>query len=116
MVDQKIEQEAPDAVHSVENALSALWEKAREASFLISSLREEKKKLAQRLEELEEELMETKNDLIIKQTHLEQLRNEPTLSEESKSNGGVQMSDTEKRILEQKLKNVISKLDQYLSS
>ena len=34
MVDQNLEQESSDAMHSVENTLASLWDKAREASLL----------------------------------------------------------------------------------
>lgn len=112
MVDQKIDSEEVEATHAVENALSSLWEKAREASYLISTLRDEKKKLQLHIEELEEELASLRNDLLSKQSQLEEVRGE--LSTHS-ANGAMNISGEEKRELQRKIGMVISKLDQYLS-
>ena len=116
MVDQKIDPEILDSTTAIETALSALWEKAREASLLISTLRDEKKSLLQRIEELEEDVKQSHNDAILKQTAIEQLRME--LTEHSSSSQAVivnGMSEEEKSDVEHKLKTIISKLDQYLS-
>lgn len=112
MVDQKVEQEAIDATHAVENALSLLWEKAREASYLISTLRGEKKKLQARVEELEEELAGIRNVLLSKQSQLEEVKSELLHTSE---NGSLSISAEEKRELQRKINSLISKLDQYLS-
>lgn len=113
MVDQKIENETPEGTHVVESALTALWEKAREASYLISTLRDEKKKLQTRIDEIEEDLLHVKNELLMKQTQLDQLQKEI-------SNGSAQsvvsLTEHEKRDLQAKMRLLISKLDQYLSS
>lgn len=115
MVDQKIEQEIPEGVNTVENALIALWEKAREASCLITTLREDKKKMLQQIDDLEEELTQTKNEFIVKQTQLEQIRQEIAEHTVARTNGRVTLDEEEKRMLQQKLKSVVAKLDQYLS-
>lgn len=113
MIDQKIENETLDGTHAVENALTALWEKAREASYLISTLRDDKKKLQSRIEEVEEELTHVKNELLLKQSQLDQLQKE-------KSNGSapsaVSLAEDEKRDIQEKIRLIISKLDRYLSS
>ncbi|MFA6539971.1 MAG: hypothetical protein WCT99_00055 [Bacteroidota bacterium] len=116
MVDQKIDPEIVDSTTAIETALSALWEKAREASLLISTLRDEKKSLLQRIEDLEEDVKQSHNDAILKQTAIEQLRIELTEhSSGSKTLVVNGMSEDEKREFEHKLKTIISKLDQYLS-
>ncbi len=112
MVDQKIEQDTLDPTHTVENALAALWEKAREASYLITTLRDEKKKLQLRVEELQEELTGLKNDLVSKQSQLEEVRSE--LSRHS-GNGFPDITGEEKKELQRKIGSLVSKLDQYLS-
>jgi len=112
MVDQKIESETIDVTHAVENALSSLWEKAREASYVISTLRDEKRKLQARVAELQEELTSIKNDLLSKQSQLEEARSELTTHS---TNGSSNISVEEKRELQRKISAVISKLDQYLS-
>ncbi len=114
MVDQKIEQESSDSMHSVENALASLWDKAREASLLISTLREEKRRLSQKVEELEEDLQQTKNDFIIQQSQVEKLKQD-LITDSVRKNGAISLAEDEKRILQQKLRNVISKIDQYLT-
>ena len=113
MVDQKIEKENIDSTQSIETALTALWEKAREASYLISTLRDEKKRLQVRIEELEEELAQGKNALQLKEVHIERLNDELTSGEKQE---GIAMAAEEKRMLQQKIRSAVSKLEQYLSS
>lgn len=115
MVDQNLDQESSDAVHSVENALASLWDKAREASLLISTLREEKKRLLQRIEELEDDVKHAKNETVLQQSQLEKLKFELS-TDNAKKNSSLQIDEEEKRHLQQKLKNTIAKLDQYLTS
>ncbi len=110
MVEQNVEQESSDAVHSVENALSALWDKAREASLLISTLREERKRLLLKIDELEEEISHSKSVSEELQMQIEKLQTGKTLK-----NAAINLEEEEKRLLQQKLRNVISKLDQYLT-
>lgn len=114
MVDQNIDQQSSDAIHSVENALSALWDKAREASLLISTLREERKRHIKLLEELEEELHQLKDQTVTQQSLIEKLQLQLN-SEAEKKNGSMALQEEEKRMLQQKIRNIISKLDQYLT-
>jgi chromosome segregation ATPase len=110
MVDQNLDQPSSDSVHGVENALSSLWDKAREASLLISTLREEKKHLAQRIGELEDELRNARHDTAELQSQFDAAR-----STAAAKTSSVDMEEDEKRMLQQKLRSVISKLDQYLT-
>ncbi len=113
MVDQNFEQDSPDATHSVENALASLWDKAREASLLISTLREEKKRLLKKIDDLEEDLKQSKNDLVLQQEQIEKIK-ETATSETIQKNEHIALDENDKRILQQKLRNTISKLDQYI--
>jgi chromosome segregation ATPase len=113
MVDQKVEKENIDSAQTLENALTALWEKAREASYLISTLRDDKKRLQGRVEELEEELAQEKNAMRLKELHIGQLNDELTSGDK---NDSIAIAVEEKRMLQQKIRNAVSKLDQYLSS
>lgn len=115
MVDQKIEQETTDVANPIENALNALWEKAREASLLISTLNEEKKALLRKIETLEEELVQSKNEAIIKQSNLDQIRNELEENGKSASENFIALDHESKQHLQVKLQNLITKIDQYLS-
>jgi chromosome segregation ATPase len=110
MVEQTVGQETPETVNSVENALGSLWEKTREASLLISTLREEKKRLLLKIDELEEELKHSKNESMLLKSQLEKIQSSTALK-----NAAINLEEDEKRLLQQKLRNVISKLDQYLT-
>jgi len=113
MVDQNFEQDSSDAINSVENALASLWDKAREASLLISTLREEKKRLLRKIDELEEEVKQSKNDVILQQSQIETMKVN-AVSNTIQKNESVALDVNERRLLQQKLRNVISRLDQYL--
>ncbi len=113
MVDQNFEQGSSDAINSVENALASLWDKAREASLLISTLREEKKRLLRKIDELEEDLKQSKNDAILQQAQIETMKMN-AVSDTIQKNESIALDVNERRLLQQKLRNVISKLDQYL--
>ncbi|MFA5833123.1 MAG: hypothetical protein WDA22_06570 [Bacteroidota bacterium] len=110
MVEQNLEQESSDSMHSVENALSSLWDKAREASLLISTLREEKRQLLLKIEEMESEMVSAKNEIMHLQSQIENLQSNAAIK-----NVAINLEEGEKRLLQQKLRNVISKLDQYLT-
>ena len=112
MVDQKIDQETIDVTHAVENALASLWDKAREASYLISTLRDEKRKLQIQVNDLQEELVAIRNDLLSKQSQLEEVRSELT---NHAGNGSLTLTVDEKRELQRKISSIISKLDQYIA-
>ena len=112
MVDQKIDQENIDTTHSVENALSALWEKAREASYVISTLRDDKKKLQLRIEELQDEISLIKNELLDRQSQFDELKREHL--EVNKDSASV-INGHEKQELKTKISSLVMKIDQYLS-
>lgn len=114
MTDQDLEKHSSDLVHNVENAISLLWDKAREASLLISTLREEKKRLLSRVEELQSDLTQSRNEILLLQSQIEKLNQEIAKNGALKNNA-LAMSDEEKKILQQKLKNALTKLDQYLT-
>lgn len=113
MVDQNFDQDSSDAISSVENALASLWDKAREASLLISTLREEKKRLLKKIDELEDELQQSKNNGILQQSQIDQLKVN-AVSDTIQKNESIAIDENDRRLLQQKLRNVISKLDQYL--
>lgn len=106
MVDQNIDPHSSDAVHGVETALTALWDKAREASLLISTMREERKRLSQRIIELEEELtvLRTANETLQSQA-----------SESGKKTDSIALDAEERRALQQKVRSLIAKIDQYIA-
>lgn len=109
-MDDNKEQLVVENSRSIEDALQMLWEKAREASVVISALREEKKKLQYQNEELERELQQTHNDLLVKKSELEKLRNDVS----EVQNGSVSLRDEEKKELQQKLQTILVKINSYL--
>jgi len=113
MVDQKIEKENMDSAQSLENSLSALWEKAREASYLISTLRDEKKRLMSRIAELELDLENERTIVRVKEAEIGQLT--ASMNDDAQ-NAAIALNEAEKRQLQQKLRTAVAKLDQYLSS
>ncbi|KAB2926364.1 MAG: hypothetical protein F9K22_00540 [Bacteroidetes bacterium] len=110
MVDQKIDPNA-DPTHAVENALTALWDKAREASYLISTLRDERKKLQTRVEELELELAGVRTELGSRIGELERMQDDL----QARGTASVALGDEERRALQQKIRNIMTVLDQYLA-
>ncbi|NUN70360.1 MAG: cell division protein ZapB [Bacteroidetes bacterium] len=94
-------------MNGVEHALSALWDKAREASLLISTLREERKRLAQRVAELEEEVSHLRVSNQQAQADLQK-------AAETSAGAGPAIDLEEKRVLQQRLRTMITKLDQYI--
>lgn len=114
MVDQKLEKENNiDSAHGVENALTTLWEKAREASYLITTLQDERIKLQTKVNELEGELQSAKNEILLKDSQLEKMSTELRTKLKAETNG---IDEDEKRMLRQKIKNILGTLDQYLST
>ncbi len=114
MGEQNTEQQSPEAIISVEDALASLWDKAREASLLISTLREEKKQLLKKIHDLDEEIGEMKSANLLQQTQLASLRQDLDAAAEKKS--GTVALDTEERLaLQKKIKTIILKIDQYLA-
>ncbi|MBW7887080.1 MAG: hypothetical protein H3C35_01815 [Bacteroidetes bacterium] len=109
-MDDNKEQTIIENPRSIEDALQILWEKAREASVVISTLREEKKKLQYQVEELTQELQQTHNDLLVKRTELEKLRTENT----GTINGSAVVAEEEKKELQQKLQLILEKINSYL--
>lgn len=114
MVDQNLDQHSSDAVNSVENALSSLWDKAREASLLISTLREEKKRLIQRIADLDEEISHLKANNLQQRSQIDMLQADAETAAQKRS-GAILVDTEEKRILQQKIRSIISKLDQYIT-
>ena len=110
MVDQNPDTHASESVSGVENALTALWEKAREASLHISTLREEKRQLQQQLHDLSEEMSILRQERDVLNERMELL-----LASQSSAASAVSLDEEEKRQLQYKVRSVITKIDQYLT-
>lgn len=113
-----MDQQAPDVstpaygdVRSLENGLKALWEHTHRAGELITELRGEKKVLMSRLEELEAELIQVRQEL----TRKEQLIKKMTVegAEVAPVRGSV-LVNGERDAMVQKIKGLLAKLEAYL--
>ena len=104
------EQIPVETERSLEAALQMLWEKAREASVVISTLREEKKKLLYQIDELEKEIQYLHSELNSRKNEIEEIRNSTA---EVSSNGAL-LSDVDKKELQEKLKLILGKINSYL--
>jgi SMC interacting uncharacterized protein involved in chromosome segregation len=112
-VQEEIEHEIASNGTSLENALKQLWERARIASEVITTLRNEKKQLQDKVNELESSMARTKSEALVKEVELEHLREEiERLHVLEKSNGSL--NDSEKMKVIGKIKSLIEKINTYL--
>ena len=97
--------------HTIEQALQVLWDKAREVSVLISTLREEKKRLQYQISELENDLKESHKELQEKKLLVEKLHAEQG---EGSRNGGAGLDEAQREELQEKINIILSKINSYL--
>jgi chromosome segregation ATPase len=112
-----VEQPQQDAVpgvspelRAVEAGLKGLWERARRASEAVRDLREEKRILQGRVEELEREVGRLTQDLRRKEEALHLV--ESAAGADTKR--GTFLGDGEREALAQRIKTLLVKLDAYL--
>ncbi len=104
------EQITTETERSLENALQMLWDKSREASVVISTLREEKKKLLYQIDELEKEVQHLYSELNGKKSEIETIRN----SMGDISTNGAMLNNIDKKELQEKLTIILGKINSYL--
>lgn len=102
------------------SALEPVWEKVRAVAALLSSLRQEKKQLEERVAELEAEVRRANETLAVQEAELARVKAEFDTIE---TTGRTQVQcpaavlGTEERLqLQQKIKTALSKIDTYLSA
>jgi len=98
-------------VRALESNLKALWERARRAAELITELRGEKRVLHQRVEELETELIQVRQDLARKEQLIKRMTAEA--GEAAPAKGSV-LSNGERDATVAKIKDLLAKLEAYL--
>jgi chromosome segregation ATPase len=110
-----VDQTSADATHilqadnnTIDAWLKGLWDRARKASELIGRLREEKGELQTRVASLEEEVLRMKQELANKE---EMVR---ALSREQGDDRGSTLLNGEREQLSAKVKELLTKLDEYL--
>lgn len=91
---------------AVEAALKALWDRARRAGELITSLREENSSLRSRVEELQARVLQLEEEV----EHQRQL---PDPVAEAKP-GAVVFGNGERELLISRVKHLLAKLEAYL--
>lgn len=101
------------------SALEPVWEKVRAAAVLLTSLRQEKKQLEERVDHLEDEVRRSREALGEQSAELARLKME---LEALDTTGRAQvqcpaaMGNEERQVLQQKIKTALSKIDTYLSA
>lgn len=95
---------------TLEGGLKALWERARRAAEVIVQLREEKRVLQARIEQLERELHEVRRELSAQ----EQLNGSASGNGGAGAESAVGFAHDEKEVLAGRVRELLSRLDAYL--
>ena len=112
-----------NGAHALDDVFKGIWEKTRAAGELINHLRDEKRDLLERLENLErasaerlktheKEISALRADLTSKDQDLKRLRTEHT--QLLSSNGHHSFSEEERAILKDRIRDLITKINSYL--
>jgi hypothetical protein len=108
-VQEEIEHESS----STEIALRTLWEKARLASALIATLQEQKSMLQQRIQELEQAMTQMRNEAVVKDMEIMQLRAEIDRMQAGMSK--EPLLNVEDRVeLQTKIQTLLQKIETHL--
>ena len=109
-----MEKEVETATDSstLEESIKGLWDKARTAGNLIVQLRDEKKSLGVRLQQVENELQSIKDALGNREQELKRLRAE--YAQMVSSNGQNAFTENEKENLKNKIRDLIAKINSHL--
>ena len=98
-------------LHTLEASLEKLWEKARRVSDVLIRLQGENKELIARAREREQLESQLKSDLRARDQELERIRSEVLRLQ---SNGSQAFSRVEKEELQQRIKDLITKINSRL--
>ncbi len=100
----------PAELKSVESSLKALWERARRTSEVIHDLREEKRVLQAKVEQMEQEMRHLQQEMAKKE---QTLRSVGATGDESLRKVVV-IADGEREALSARIKSLLAKLEAYL--
>ena len=112
-VEQQNQESAAGAspeLRAVEAGLKALWEKARHTSDVLHGVRDDKRTLESRVEELEREVSRLTQELRRREDALRMME---TTGGDGARRGAV-IGDGEREALAQRIKGLLEKLDAYL--
>ena len=99
-------------VNILDDALKSVWDKIRLATQLIGQLRDEKRKLTVRVDELDRQVATLRTDVISRDQELKRLRSEH--AQLLNANGHQAFTDEDKENLKGKIRDLISKINSYL--
>ena len=102
----------PNDASSLDDMLKSVWDKIRLATHLISQLRDEKRLLASRTEELERQVASLRTEIQSKEHEIKRLRSEH--AQLANANGQQSFSDEEKVAVKERIRDLISKINSYL--
>jgi predicted RNase H-like nuclease (RuvC/YqgF family) len=113
-----VEQQQPDTVQgfpaelkAVESSLKALWERARRTSEVIHGLREEKRELQAKVEQMENEMRRLQQDMAKKE---QTLRTVGATGDEASLKKAFIIGNGERDALAARIKLLLAKLEAYL--
>jgi predicted nucleic acid-binding Zn-ribbon protein len=96
---------------SLETSLKALWDRTKRAGELIVQLREDRTGLRRRVDELEQEIVQLKEEVSHKEELIKKISAEPM---RPSGKNGVVLSDGERRQLGARVKELLAKIEGYL--
>ncbi len=112
---QDTEQEIGRDGNALESALKSLWERARAASELIRALREERRLLQAKVEELEASVTRARNESLVRDVEVEQLRGAVRKMEEEGS-AALVMTEEERKQLRERISRLLERIEARLSA
>jgi predicted nucleic acid-binding Zn-ribbon protein len=101
----------PRALQGVEAGLRKLWEKARRAGELIAQLRAEKADLDSKVDQMEGEITQLKEQLAMKEELVRTMSEKQSLAE---ATGGGITVDGDREALRTKVKELLARINGYL--
>lgn len=96
---------------SLEASLKALWDRAKRAGELIAQLRDERSAFQHRVEELEHEITQLREELSQKDELIKKASSAPP---RQPGKDGVILSDAERQQLEARVRELLAKIEGYL--
>ena len=94
---------------TMDEVLKSVWDKIRLAAHLIGQLREEKRVITSRIEELERQMASLRADLQSRDHEIKRLRTEH--AQMVNSNGQQSFSEEEKEAIKNRIRELISKIN-----
>ena len=101
-----------EEMSTLDSVLKSFWDKVHSASELIQQLREEKKILKERSEELEQQVSSLRQEVVTRDHELKRLRAEH--AQLLSANGNNTFTPQEREEMKSRVRDIISKINSYL--